>query len=76
MMALGSPEMVKEEQIGGFNKYEVSNWLDNLIQTQEVLGDKKKVVAIRTLMAKKAKAVDKAEELLKKTKGRMKKAGL
>ena len=76
MMASGSPEMVKEEQIGGFDKYEVQRWLDELIQTQEVLGDKKKVAAVKILMAKRVSAVDKAGELLEKTKGRMKKAGL
>ena len=68
--------MVKEEQIGGFDKYDVQRWLDELIQTQEVLGDKKKVAAVKILMAKRVSAVDKAGELLEKTKGRMKKAGL
>ena len=73
-MRIGSPEMVdKEERVGGFDKYEVQRWLDELIATQEVLSDKKKVAAVRTLMTTKAKAVDKAEELLGKTNDRLKK---
>lgn len=63
-MALGSPEMAENEKIGGFDKYEVQRWLDELITTQEVLDDKKKVAAIKVLMAKKSKAIDKAEDLL------------
>lgn len=73
MMAIGSPEMAKEEKIGGFDKWEVRNWLDNLISAQEVLDDPKKRAAVKILMTKKAKAVDKVEALLVKTGARLKK---
>lgn len=64
---------LEEEKIGGFDKYEVRRWLDNFIETQEVLGDKKKVAAVKILMAEKSKAVDKVEDLLAKTGDRLKK---
>ena len=72
-MLTGSPEMAKEEQVGGFDKWEVNGWLDNLIQAQEVLDDPKKKAAVKILMTKKSKAVDKVEDLLTKTGERLKK---
>ena len=65
--------MVKDEKVGGFDKWEVNNWLDNLIQAQEVLDDPKKKAAVKILMTKKSKAVDKVEDLLTKTGERLKK---
>ena len=65
--------MAKDEKIGGFEKYEVRNWLDNLILAQEILDDPKKRAAVKILMADKAKAVDKVEDLLTKTGARLKK---
>lgn len=65
--------MAKQEKIGGFEKYEVRNWLDNLISAQETLNDKKKVAAIKILMAEKAKATDEVEALLSNTGERLKK---
>ncbi len=62
----------KEEKIGKFDKWEVNNWLDNLITAQEVLDDPKKKAAVKILMAKKSKAVDKVEDLLTKTGARLK----
>jgi len=72
-MITGAPKMAKDEKIGGFEKYEVRNWLDNLILAQEILDDPKKRAAVKILMADKAKAVDKVEDLLTKTGARLKK---
>lgn len=62
----------KEEQVGGFDKWDVRSWLDNLISAQEVLDDPKKKAAVKILMTEKAKAVDKVEDLLTKTGDRLK----
>ncbi len=62
----------KEDMVGGFEKWEVSGWLDNLISAQEVLDDPKKKAAVKILMSKKSKAVDKVEDLLTKTGARLK----
>ncbi len=71
-MLIEESSMAKEEKVGGFDKYEVQRWLDNFIETQEVLADKKKVAAVRILMVKKSRAVDKVEDLLTKTGDRLK----
>ncbi len=73
-MVTGAPiNMSKQEKVGGFDKYEVRNWLDNLISAQEVLDDPKKRAAVKIMMAEKAKAVDKVEDLLTKTGERLNK---
>lgn len=45
----------KEEKIGGFNKWEVSQWLSTLTESEELKRDKKKMAAV-LLLAKKKEA--------------------
>ena len=47
--------MSKEEKIGGFDKWTISNAYDTLKEAREILADKKKVVAVK-IYAKKAEA--------------------
>ena len=39
--------MAKQEKIGGFDKWDVNGWLDTLIRAQEILGNKKKIDAVK-----------------------------
>ncbi len=74
-MVTGAPISMSSKQadkVGGFDKWEVRGWLDNLISAQEVLDDDKKRAAVKILMTEKAKAVDKVEDLLTKTGARLK----
>ena len=65
--------MAKQEKIGGFDKWDVNGWLDTLIRAQEILGNKKKIDAVKIAMTDKAEAVDKVEALLNKTDARLRK---
>ena len=66
--------MAKQKKIGGFDEWDVNGWLDTLIRAQEILGNKKKIDAVKIAMTDKAEAVDKVEALLNKTDARLRKA--
>jgi hypothetical protein len=45
----------KVEKVGGYDKWEVENWLDTILRSYDLREDKKKMKAIKMLAVEKKK---------------------
>lgn len=65
--------MEGQEKVDGFEKYEVEGWYDTLTRAREIMGDKKKLGAVKKIVSKKRKSVEELEmELEGKVEGKLK----
>jgi len=53
----------KEDQIGGFDKFEVEGWLRSMQEAQEISTDKKKMDAVQELAGEKMAAIHSIKQL-------------